>query len=238
MCVNRFYVYNIFSFILMAEKDNNQVKEDLVENISELFLKYGLRSTSMDDICTHLKISKKTLYQFFTNKDDVVEQVMIHRRSNRQVRADLENLLRQNAICAMILIKNHIIADFSSRLPANLFDIKKYHPDVYERISAMDNEFINIMLRKLLTQGIQAGLFRENINQDVQTYLFINQMSFLDEPEMISNIIYPLDIIISTIIDNFVRSVSTPKGVTELEQLLKIIKNNEENDENNAKTMK
>ena len=51
-------------------------KTQLLESISELFLKFGLRSTSMDDIASHLKMSKKTLYQYFANKDEVVEQVM------------------------------------------------------------------------------------------------------------------------------------------------------------------
>ena len=68
-----------FNFI-MTESEFNRTREELLENISELFLKYGLRSTSMDDICSHLKISKKTLYQYFSNKDDLVEQIMMHRR--------------------------------------------------------------------------------------------------------------------------------------------------------------
>lgn len=70
-----------FNFI-MTESEFNRTREELLENISELFLKYGLRGTSMDDICSHLKISKKTLYQYFSNKDDLVEQIMMHRRNN------------------------------------------------------------------------------------------------------------------------------------------------------------
>ena len=70
----------------MTESEINRTKEELLENISELFLKYGLRSTSMDDICSHLKISKKTLYQHFSNKDDVVEQVLLYRRNSHQVK--------------------------------------------------------------------------------------------------------------------------------------------------------
>ena len=66
--------------------NDNTYKEKLLEDISELFLKFGLRSTSMDDIANHLKISKKTLYQYFENKDNVVEEVMLFRirdRANR-----------------------------------------------------------------------------------------------------------------------------------------------------------
>lgn len=228
MHADRFHVRLFFYLMTMTEKDTNQIKEELIENISELFLKYGLRSTSMDDICTHLKISKKTLYQFFTNKDDVVEQVMIYRSTNRKVLDNLEKLRRQNSIEAIIQIKKHIISDLSSRLPANMFDIKKYHPEVYARITEMNSELINDILKNILNNGINNNLFRNDINHNVQIYLFIKQMSFLGDPEMFSNIIYPLDIIVSTIVDNFIRSISTPEGITELEKKIKQIEKKEQ----------
>lgn len=137
----------------MIEKENSQVKEDMIEDISDLFLKYGLRSTSMEDICTHLKISKKTLYQFFANKDDVVEQVMLQRRNNRRVKEDIENLLQQNALEALLLIRDHVISDYSSRLPANMFDIKKYHPEVYEKILQLDVDFLIQRFESYWTTG-------------------------------------------------------------------------------------
>lgn len=207
----------------MIEKENSQVKEDMIEDISDLFLKYGLRSTSMEDICTHLKISKKTLYQFFANKDDVVEQVMLQRRNNRRVKEDIENLLQQNALEALLLIRDHVISDYSSRLPANMFDIKKYHPEVYEKILQLDVEFSYTTLRKLLNNGITSGYFRKDLHLDIQIYLFTKQMSFLGEPEMISSIQYPMNDIISTIMENFIRSISTPKGISELEKRVKIV---------------
>lgn len=207
----------------MIEKENSQVKEDMIEDISDLFLKYGLRSTSMEDICTHLKISKKTLYQFFANKDDVVEQVMLQRRNNRRVKEDIENLLQQNALEALLLIRDHVISDYSSRLPANMFDIKKYHPEVYEKILQLDVEFSYTTLRKLLKNGIKSGYFRKDLHLDIQIYLFTKQMSFLGEPEMISSIQYPMNDIISTIMENFIRSISTPKGISELEKRVKIV---------------
>lgn len=207
----------------MTEKENSRAKEEMIEGISDLFLKYGLRSTSMEDICTHLKISKKTLYQYFTNKDDVVEQVMLHRRNNREVQGHIENLLQQNALEALVLIRDHIISDYSSRLPANMFDIKKYHPEVYERILQLDIEFSYNTLRRLLNNGIQSGYFRKDLHLDLQIYLFTKQMSFLGEPEMISSIQYPMDAIISTIMDNFIRSISTPEGIKELEKRVKIV---------------
>lgn len=204
----------------MTENEINRTKEELLENISELFLKYGLRSTSMDDICSHLKISKKTLYQLFSNKDDLVEQVLLHRRENHRTQQYLLELRRQNAIEIMLSICDHIIASLKSRMPANLFDLKKYHPDVYQRVNEKDQIFIHNLMNEVIDKGIQDGYFRRNINREVQVYLFVKQMAFLGEPEMISEIKYPLDAVVSTIVENVIRSFATPKGMEELKKLL------------------
>lgn len=210
----------------MIENEINGSKEELLENISDLFLKYGLRSTSMEDICSHLKISKKTLYQAFCNKDDVVEQVMLHRRFNRRTQQDIEQMKQLNSIKIMLSIRDHIIASFNSRMPANQFDLKKYHPDVYQRINEQDQEFIHDLFYNLIDKGIQDGYFRKDINKDAQVYLFVKQMALLSEPENISDIKYSVEIIVSTIVENIIRSFITPKGMEELERLTLKQKNN------------
>lgn len=204
----------------MTENEINRQKEELLENISDLFLKYGLRSTSMDDICSHLKISKKTLYQFFSNKDDVVEQVLLHRRENHRTQEHLIKLRQHNAVEIMLLVRDHIIASLNSRMPANLFDLKKYHPDVYQRVNEKDQVFIYNLMNEVIEKGIKEEYFQKDINRDVQVYLFVKQMAFLGEPEMISEIKYPVAVVVSTIVENVIRSFATPKGLEEMEKLL------------------
>ena len=204
----------------MTENENYRTKEELLENISELFLKYGLRSTSMEDICTHLKISKKTLYQYFSNKDDVVEQVLLQRRNNHRIQKDLEELKRLNSVEIMLTMRNHLIASLNDRFPANLFDLKKYHPEVYKRVNEKDQVFIYNLLTEVIEKGIKNGYFRADIDKEVQVYLFVKQIAFLGEPEMISEIKYPVGTIISTIVENVIRSFATRKGMEELEKLL------------------
>lgn len=203
----------------MTTNESKQLKEELLENISDLFLKYGLRSTSMEDICTHLKISKKTLYQLFSNKDDIVEQVMVYRRNNYHTQQQLKKLRQLDAIHMMLNIRDHIIENFNSRLPANLFDLKKYHPEVYKKANKIDQEAIQALFNEIINKGIQEGNFRSSINQEVQVYLFVKQMLILSEPELISEIKYPIATIVSTIVENTLRSFVTPQGQEILEEL-------------------
>ncbi len=203
----------------MTANESKQLKEELLENISDLFLKYGLRSTSMEDISTHLKISKKTLYQLFSNKDDIVEQVMVYRRNNYHTQQQLKKLRQLDAIHMMLNIRDHIIENFNSRLPANLFDLKKYHPEVYKKANKIDQEAIQALFNEIINKGIQEGNFRSSINQEVQVYLFVKQMLILSEPELISEIKYPIATIVSTIVENTLRSFVTPQGQEILEEL-------------------
>lgn len=199
--------------------ENNQYKEKLLESISELFLTYGLRSTSMDDICTHLKISKKTLYQIFENKDDVVVQVMRYRGEARLRETNMQELMQMNPVHVLYGIKKHIINDLSSRLPANFFDMKKYHPEVDKKISAEDCRFVTGLLTAILSNGMEEGYFQKDLNMEVQIHLFSKQMSILSEPESISTRKYSIPVVISTIVDNFIRAISTGKGIIEFERL-------------------
>lgn len=204
---------------MMIESELYRTKEELLENISELFLKYGLRSTSMDDICSHLKISKKTLYQFFSNKDNLVEEVMLHRRSNVRIQKDLERLRQYNSVQIMLRIRDHIIASINSRMPANLFDLKKYHPEVYQRVNEKDQLFIHNLLNEVIDKGVAEGYFRPDIDREVQVYLFTKQMAFLGEPEMLSEIKYSVERIVFTIVENVIRSFATPQGIEELKKI-------------------
>lgn len=215
----RFRVITAKTLKSPMEENTNQFKEELLASISELFLKYGLRSTSMDDMATHLKISKKTLYQQFTNKDDVVEQVMLYRRRVRIKNANTEGLDKLNPIEVISRIKDFMESDLGSRIPANYYDMKKYHPAVYQKIAEQDAALTKNFLVTLLDSGIKKKYFKDDVDKDLQLYLLGKQLQFLREPEVISQIIYPLPVIVTTIFINFIYAISTEKGIKEFERL-------------------
>ena len=199
--------------------ENIHQNEELLADISDLFLRYGLRSTSMDDIANHLKISKKTLYQQFANKDDVVEQVMLYRRRVRMGTWNMKELEELNPIEIAGRIRNFMVSDLGSRLPANHFDMKKYHPAVYQKIAETEEASTKEFLVKWLENGIQQKYFREDIDKELQLYLLGKQFHFLKDPNVVGQIEYPLSVIITTIFTNFVYAISTEKGIKEYERL-------------------
>lgn len=144
---------------------------------------------------------------------------MVYRRNNYHTQQQLKKLRQLDAIHMMLNIRDHIIENFNSRLPANLFDLKKYHPEVYKKANKIDQEAIQALFNEIINKGIQEGNFRSSINQEVQVYLFVKQMLILSEPELISEIKYPIATIVSTIVENTLRSFVTPQGQEILEEL-------------------
>ena len=219
------FLYGTFPCINSVKKamskEQKQASEELLENISGLFLKYGLRSTSMEDICSHLKISKKTLYQFFQNKEDVVEQVLMYRRNNKRAQENYRVLMEEkSAIEFFLAIRDSLLRNVNSLAFINQFDVKKYHPAVYQRMRERDAKTVTEMLNQLIDKGIADGTFRQDINREVQIYLFYKQLEVLHDPEAFDALPYPMDIVLATIIKNTIRHFATPKGLEVLNRLL------------------
>lgn len=198
--------------------NDSTYREKLLQDISDLFLKFGLRSTSMDDIANHLKISKKTLYQYFENKDNVVEEVMLFRLRDRANRHYIQEIKKENPITIIKHIKQFVIDDLNSRLPANDFDMKKYHPTVYSKIKNTEEELTREFLEKLLDKGIEQGYFRADIDKNLQIYLINRPMRYISDPDINMNVEYPISTIVCTVLDNFMRALSTEKGLREIEK--------------------
>lgn len=193
---------------------------EIVKGISDIFLRYGLRSSSMDDICTHLKISKKTLYSYFSNKDEVVEAVMFYRRS--QFRA--EEIIKQTqdipSVQLVLGIAENISGSFKSLWPINIFDMKKYHPAIYEKITQQDNSHIDRCMQFLFRKGWKEGMFRKDIDTEMQTEILNMQISYLADPENWPKLKHPAHIVVLHVFVNFIRSIATPAGIAELEKFI------------------
>ena len=108
----------------MGEIDDN--KEKLLRGADELFMKYGFRSVSMDDIARHLGVSKKTIYQYFADKDEVVESVA--REHMQRQKEQFERIANEskNAVEEMVRISYCLKENMRNINPSVLFDMQKH----------------------------------------------------------------------------------------------------------------
>jgi AcrR family transcriptional regulator len=202
--------------------ENGINRDEILENISEIFVRYGIRSSSMDDIARYLKMSKKTLYSLFENKSDVVDQVLQHRKSAKNLYFDQLNMETIEPI-PYLWQMNEAMKKFTSQaVPNNLFDLKKYHPEVYQKHFHEVNPKEMQVMYWLLEKGIADGAFRKEVNKEMQAYLLSIQLLSLADPEIACcDEKFEMKDIVAAIIENFIRSIATQKGIVQLEELIK-----------------
>lgn len=159
-----------------------ELKQRIIKESRCLFSRFGIKCISMDDISQKLGISKKTLYQEVTDKNELVNEVVADILNSERV--ELEEMFKssEGAIDEMIKITQHVIQLLSSINPATLLDLQRHHPALYDKIKKYQYDFIYKVIRNNLEKGMTEGIYRDDLNADVVAKLYLTKaMTIADE---------------------------------------------------------
>lgn len=147
----------------------DQVKENIQKTAAKLFLKYGLRSVSIDDICNELRISKKTFYTYFSQKDELIESVLLqHEKIKTSKQFELVRKKYEGNVIDGILIFSKSHFQMTGNHFVNFFyDLSKYYPEIHKRHVMRNNDAICDSIKQNIIKGIEEKLFRIDIDIDV-----------------------------------------------------------------------
>jgi AcrR family transcriptional regulator len=192
--------------------EETSIKEKILNGAVELFMKYGVRSISMDDIARHLSVSKKTLYQHFEDKEDLVTlaSVMHIEVSKKQFESFTTSAL--NAIDELAKISVCLRKDMSRMNPALLFDLQKYHPKAWAAWLDHKNRYIRDSVVRNIKQGIAEGYYREDLNAEVIAAMRMEQIPLAFDEHIFPNDKFNLADVQLQIFDHFVYGLCTDKG--------------------------
>lgn len=189
-----------------------EIKERIEGAAHEFFLKYGIRSVSMDDIATHLGMSKKTLYQYFADKDGLVDAVLnIEIKRGQQ---DCGNCFEESkdAIHEIFLTMENIVEQFRNMNPTVLYDLEKFHFQAFRKFLKHKNEFLLEVIRKNLERGIEEELYRPEINVDVISKFRLESMMIAFNINVFPPRKYNLADVTLEIIEHYLYGLATLKG--------------------------
>ncbi len=189
-----------------------EVKENIIAGASELFLRYGIKSISMDDIAKHLSISKKTIYQHFEDKDQLVLSVVEHEMKKdverlTKITENSENILEELVKTALYM-KEHV----SNMNPSLLYDLKKYHPASHSKFREFSKGFLVEKITKSIHRGIAEGIFRENINVEMMATYRMEACEMCFNPEIFPVNKFNFEELQQTIFMHFLLGLATEKG--------------------------
>ena len=179
---------------------------------AELFRQYGFKSITMDDIARRAGISKKTLYQNFANKQEVVNESVVWYKSHMtETCFDMLNG-SENAIEAMVRMLAFMDNMHKQMNPMALFEMQRYFPEAYntfrQQLEAKDVG----MIRDNILQGIGEGLYREEINADLLARYRLETSLIILQPNLLVNDRNSLMSVALEIGEHFLYGIMTPKG--------------------------
>ncbi|HEX7690784.1 MAG TPA: TetR/AcrR family transcriptional regulator [Sediminibacterium sp.] len=187
-------------------------QERIVSKAHELFMRYGIRSVSMDEVANQLGISKKTIYQFYTDKDTLVEDVIDIELSSSEKMCKAHRHKSENPVHEIFMAMDMVLDIFSRMNPALIFDMEKYHPKAFKKYNDYKEKFLYTMVKENLEAGISEGLYREDIQVDILSRFRLASVFLALNPEVFHSGRHNPGVVIKEITDNFLWGLATHKG--------------------------
>ncbi len=160
----------------------NEIR-DILEKVTKLFLKYGIKSVSMDEIAAELCISKKTLYQHFKDKEDLIQTIISTETSKKKTQFSCYSDKGLNAIEEAIEVyvaANNFLKETS---PVVEYDLRKYYPRLHKQMSDFRRETIRKTITENLKKGVEQGLYRNDFDLEIIAKIHVGRVELMMSDE-------------------------------------------------------
>jgi len=179
---------------------------------AELFSQYGFKTITMDDIARRAGISKKTLYQHFANKQEVVNESVMWYKNSTSESCAMVLKDSENAIEAMVKMLA-FFDNMNKRInPMAMFEMQRFFPEAYKTFRDLLVERDVVMIRDNILQGIKEGLYRADINADLLARYRLETSLLVLQPNLLVNDRNSLMSVALEIGEHFLYGIMTAKG--------------------------
>lgn len=196
-----------------------------LDKVENLFLKYGFKSLTMNDISRELGISKKTLYQYVENKNDLINKVIQFHiiQEKEMVQAAKEEA--RDALHEMLLVSKNIKQSIKKVNSNLIFDLQKYYRESWEMIDNYRKDYVFKTIKDNIAQGIEEGVYRKEINPDTIAKMYIGMMHLIFDEQYFPGGEYNLAKVYTEAIHYHINGIASPKGLKLLENYYQEQKN-------------
>jgi len=205
---------------------SNVQKDRILEGAEELFFKAGIRSVTMDEIARHLGMSKKTIYQFYRDKDDIVSALI-----EKKLGEDKEEMCgiagkSSNVMEEMLNMMKHS-EDFFSRVnPILIHDLQKYYPDAWMLFQNFKADVVIDSMQQILQRGIEQGYVRADIDTRIMARMRVWQMELGFDNSVFPHSDFNSWKVQLQFLEHFIYGICTPKGYDVMHQYKNILEHN------------
>ncbi len=190
-----------------------ETRDYIIGEADRLFCQFGFKSVTMDDIAKHLGMSKKTIYQHFTDKDELVNILIRQKLEAQSCQTDELARVAENAVQEILFVITNI-NDLLSNINAKLFfDLQKYHPKAWMMFRDFREKKMQQAILINIERGMREGLYRKEIKADIITRMRLEQVDLVfSNHEHYTTFRYTLPQVMAEITQHFLYGLCTVKG--------------------------
>ncbi|WP_310991525.1 TetR/AcrR family transcriptional regulator [Aequorivita marina] len=196
------------------------MKDKIINKSTDLFLKLGFKSVTMDDIATEMAISKKTIYTHFKNKTELVKECAFSVLNSISEGIDEICALDIDPIEELFQIKKFIMQKLKDDQTSAQFQLQKYYPEISRKLHHNQLEKMLECTRKNIKKGISEGLYRPSLDSD-----FIGRLYFMGITGIQNEALFPVAKFSPTYkteeyLEYHLRGIVTPEGLITLNKFI------------------
>ena len=192
--------------------------KQILDQTAKVFWRFGIKSLTMDDVATKLGISKKTLYQYVSDKNDLVDKILKHLSYCYKCDIDLVRAKQQNAIDELYAITTTVSGQMAGIHPSVHFDLEKYHPEAFNSMLKGKRKEIFECMTENMKKGIKDGLYREDLNIAMIATIYIARFDMVFDGELFPPDRFSMQELHWEIFRYHVRGIASKKGLDYLEK--------------------
>ncbi len=194
------------------------IKKRIIKQATSFFKAYGVRSITMDDIAKELAMSKKTIYQYFKDKNSIVvecvkKNILEEEDEMCSIQSEVEDTMEK-----MFKISEHIRALLRNINPALMYDLQKYHPEAWKLHQQHMFDKTKGYLINILNQGITDGYFRSDIDVEVLATMRIYQVEMGFNTAIFPTSKFEISKLQIQLFEHFLYGICTEKGYEKIRQ--------------------
>jgi AcrR family transcriptional regulator len=188
------------------------MKEDIISKAMEMFLAYGFKSVTMDDLAQEMGISKKTIYAHFDNKTQLVEEgaLFVYEKISKGIEEILA--LHKNPIEELYDIKKFVMAYLKNEHTAPHYQLHKYYPKVYQMLQNKQFDVMQECVVDNIRRGIEQGIYRENLNVGFVARIYFAGGSIIKDQNLFPIEKFPIARLMDDYLEYHLRGIVTPEG--------------------------
>lgn len=189
-----------------------ELKDRIKQKADELYRRYGIKSVTMDEIASQMGVSKKTIYHCFSDKNELVDQVIMDMLTfNRNCCKGYQSV-SQNAIHEIFLAMEMIQVIFNNMHPSLLYDIQRNYPLTYEKFKKFKYEFLFTVVKENIERGIKEELYRSDVNPEVVAKVRLETMLLPFNEDLFPRTKFPAILLHQQLIEYFLFGIASPRG--------------------------